>query len=239
MKQDHIVTAVSMERWKAAQESEARFAKSEAGSGDDYNTWWAKNFNNYEDIAGMRFDNVLEVGCGPHTNVRIIRPKVFNSRLFLEDPLIREYLNHRQILFWKKTPLQTLAALPSTEITSHPLENLPYRDGMMDLVICINVLDHVSNFPACMYEMNRVLSKGGVIVIGQDLTNATDFEECPETMTDVGHPIKVDLQTLGAWTLGYGKLFERVLSREEGRNPRCHYATYLGILQKPILSSVS
>jgi SAM-dependent methyltransferase len=106
---------------------------------------------------------------------------------------------------------------------------LPYKDASTDLVVCINVLDHVRDYDLCMSEMLRVLNKNGCLIIGQDLTNDEDFKMCPETITDVGHPVKVDLDIIRNSLNGMDTLFEKVLPREEGRNPRCHYGTYLGI----------
>ena len=65
------------------------------------------------------------------------------------------------------------------------------------------------------------------------VSNQEDFDNCPESYSDIGHPIKIDHllieQTLKSH---YQKLSEKILTRNEGRNPQAHYGTYLGILQK-------
>ena len=105
----------------------------------------------------------------------------------------------------------------------------------MDLVICINVLDHVNNYEQCMKEIFRVLSEDGLLILGQDLSNQEDLDHCPESYADVGHPITIDHIVLEQTFAGnYHKYFEKILPRVEGRNPKAHYATYLGILQKCI-----
>jgi len=76
------------------------------------------------------------------------------------------------------------------------------------------------------------LKTGGVLIIGQDMSNAEDLQLCPESWTDVGHPIKMDDEYLDAQTQGLSILFKNILPREKGRNPRCHYGTYLFIGQK-------
>jgi SAM-dependent methyltransferase len=44
-------------------------------------------------------------------------------------------------------------------------ENLPYRSGVFDVVICKTVLEHVKDIKACISEMKRVLGDGGLIYI--------------------------------------------------------------------------
>src|SRR5215211_3785219 len=90
------ITKVDAERWRAAQKFELEFAQNAVNSGDDYNYWWYSAFKNYESIHGLVLENVLEVGCGPHTNVRLILPHIQYKNLWLEDPLIKSYLQLRK-----------------------------------------------------------------------------------------------------------------------------------------------
>jgi ubiquinone/menaquinone biosynthesis C-methylase UbiE len=119
------------------------------------------------------------------------------------------------------------------DLSTSKLEDLPYRDNQMDLIICINVLDHVNDYDRCMQEIYRVLNTDGLLILGQDLSNQEDQELCPESYTDIGHPIKLDHVIIEKSLEGkYSHLFKKILSREEGRNPGAHYGTFLGILQK-------
>jgi len=171
-------------------------------------------------------------------------------KIWLEDPLIQYYVTHyltqcpsttdtiKSLI--KKPPkrenfcLELFSNLSySVDLSSAKLEDLPYKDGQMDLIVCINVLDHVNNYESCMSEMSRVLKSGGILILGQDLTNAEDLMNCPETVSDIGHPIKVDHALLDdTLSRSFEALSRNILSREEGRNPKAHYGTYLGVLQK-------
>jgi SAM-dependent methyltransferase len=248
MEENHIVQKVENCRWEQAQDFELNFARITIESDDDWNKWWFEKFDNYAILKKKHFPDILEVGCGPHTNIRYILPEVTFEKIWLEDPLIQFYITYnlnksnsfldclkRKI---KKGKVNYLVQLFSninikTDLSSSKLEDLPYKDKQMDLVICVNVLDHVSDYERCMSEIFRVLKKGGILILGQDLSNQEDRIQCPESYTDIGHPIKLDhLLIEGSLEGKYSKLFEKILTREKGRNPNAHYGTYLGILQK-------
>jgi SAM-dependent methyltransferase len=233
------ITQVDEERWRAAQSFEWSWASGEAVTGDDWNEWWAERFDGYAALRGRRFRSLLEVGCGPATNVRLLLPHVTVDHLFLEDPLIQAYLPlaYRTGPRWnRKTvrpPLWHLVTDRSrdVDISSSRLEKLPYGDATMDGVLCVNVLDHVQDAERCLAEIRRVLVPGGVVVMGQDLSNEEDFERAPEAWEDVGHPIKLDEAVLDGLLGSVEPLFRKVLPRGEGRNPAAHYATYLLIAE--------
>ena len=239
------ILRVSEIQWLRAQRFEKEFASANMLQGDDWNVWWKHQFNDYSEIRNKIFHNALEVGCGSHTNMLHILQGCEATNLFMEDPLIWFYLTGgkrpdgiRNQISWvtrKQTGLQLLAERYNEKFnaTAHPLEDLPYRNESMNLVVCINVLDHVRDFDLCMFEIKRVLAPGGYLVLGQDLTNGDDVAQCPEILTDAGHPIRVSKEIVEASVENYRKCYYTVLPRKNGRNPRCHYATYIGILQKP------
>lgn len=239
---DSTIAKVDAKRWSDAQKFEMNFAQNAVNRGDDHNYWWRKQFNNYKILRNLALPNVLEVGCGPHTNIRMILPIIKFQSLFLEDPLINAYLGltktHRIARIFKfmqfRSPVEIsrLHKKHQARLLSESLEDLSLPDGSIDLCVCINVLDHVRDADMCMKQIERVTKKGGLVIIGQDLSNKEDQILCPESWDDVGHPIKVDDSYLDT-QLGYlNPLYKKVLPREEGRNPRCHYGTYLLIGQK-------
>jgi SAM-dependent methyltransferase len=227
------VLRIESERWRAAQDFELRFAQGTVNAGDDYNLWWYAAFNRYEILAGKRFPHVIEVGCGPHTNIRLMIPRIRFEHLWLEDPLIHDYVKMKKesrflkFLRWRSpTTLAALARRYPVTLLSERLEELSLPDKSMDLCICINVLDHVQDAEQCFRQMRRIL-KSGVLILAQDLSNEDDRESCPESWNDVGHPIKLDAEFIDSHVKDIAPLYRRILPREQGRNPRCHYGTYL------------
>ena len=248
MNENHIIQKIDNNRWKQAQEFELKFARLTIESDDDWNQWWYEKFDRYSILKKRHFANILEVGCGPHTNIRYILPEITYDKIWLEDPLIQYYITYNLnklnsfVNFlkstFKKGKINYLLKIFSdlnvnVDLSSSKLENLPYKDYQMDLVVCVNVLDHVNDYDLCMNEIFRVLKKDGVLILGQDLSNEEDLVLCPESYSDIGHPIKIDHHLIEKTLAGkYKKLFERILSRDEGTNPKAHYGTYFGILQK-------
>jgi hypothetical protein len=56
------------------QKFELEFAYNNMLANDDWNYWWYYNFDKYQLITGRHFNNILEVGWGPHTNLKYILP---------------------------------------------------------------------------------------------------------------------------------------------------------------------
>lgn len=221
MKVETLVTKCSKLRWEKAQLWEKRLWASSPKDGDDWNLWWANKFDDYSFIH--RAESIIEVGCGPYArNTRYVIEKrgLTPSFVTLSDPLLSDYIAEN------KSVCEVIKKY-SAEVVSEPLENLS-SENKYDIVICINVLDHVFDAGKCVETCINLLSNGGVLIIGQDLTNGEDAKMCPETMADIGHPIKVtDDWVRGAIGNVLTPVFDKVLPRREGRNPKAHFGTLL------------
>src|SRR5258706_14580106 len=109
-----IITKVTPERWQEAQAWEREISKQIAAKGDDWNCWWFDKFAGYKILHGKYFNDVLEVGCGPNTNARLILPFINHRRLWLEDPLIKNY----------KIPTSKLYRNLETYFIAKPIEQM-------------------------------------------------------------------------------------------------------------------
>jgi SAM-dependent methyltransferase len=198
----------------------AAFGVVEKYRGDDDNRWWANCFDDYSFLPSTA-ENVIEVGCGPYTNMRLVRKACSPKHLFLSDPLIRTYVR------FKMTLVNELYRDASCYLDDHPLESLPYKDNYFDLAVMINVLDHVQDANACMANLIRVVKPGGIIILGQDLTNQEDIDAHPDGMR-TGHPITLNDEWFRPHLEGrFTPLIWKTLPRSEGRTPQWHYGTLL------------
>ncbi|MBI3663836.1 MAG: class I SAM-dependent methyltransferase [Acidobacteria bacterium] len=245
--EQQLTLAVSEERWRQAQEWEAAFWRSQnpapaqtltarakrlvkrllgrtsASPGDDWNHWWAEKFDGYR-VLPQRMERAIELGCGPYTNIRLIAEGRQMNEVWCSDPLVEHYLTFEERWLgqaWRRG---------TVEVDDHPIEECPFESDSFDLVVMINVLDHVRDALECLRQAARIARPGGWLVVGQDLSNAEDVARTGE---DAGHPIRIDDATLDAALLPeFEAVLHRVLTREEGRNPEAHYGTYLFLGRK-------
>jgi hypothetical protein len=151
----NLVVRVSQERWQQAQAWELHlwrhsdrlripalllrtlgWRREGLEAGDDWNEWWAARFGHYRTLP-TSIPAAIELGCGPYTNMRIICRGRQINRAYCSDPLVRHYAGFRW--GWLSRAYRQCKIL----IDDHPAEELPFADGVFDLTVMINVLDHV------------------------------------------------------------------------------------------------
>ena len=218
---------VEEERWKKAQEGELKVWLREPDDGDDWNQWWFEKFSNYSFLKelGKKVESVYEVGCGPYAKNLDHVIKVLGyepERIILEDPLLEKYYNANK-------SISRFSNNPKAIYISSPMEKISFSElkiDKVDVLICNNVLDHVQDVDKCFEHIYSSLKTGGVFIFGQDLTSDEDIQKYPEA--DEFHPIRLNEKHIKLLLNDdYEALFEKLLSREEGRNPDAHYATIL------------
>jgi SAM-dependent methyltransferase len=233
------VRSVSVERWREAQEWELAFWREgqrkrgwkrivwpavapilralnwRRARGDDWNHWWKDRFDGYRFLP-PHLGDCIELGCGPYTNMRLILEGRKARRVVCSDPLVNSYITFRGR--W----LAEAHARGLVEIDDYPAEEPKFPPASFDLVVMINVLDHVRDADLCMRKAIELLRPGGYIVLGQDLRDDADIADRPH---DVGHPIRLRRQDLEPYLQPLTTVLRADVSREESRDPRLHYAT--------------
>lgn len=114
----------------------------------------------YLNIQRHTFINqiIADIGCGPHGAVGCFEAKL----KFAIDPLVGVYNNEFDLLDQKDVIYLNCGA-----------ENVPLIDGLLDVVISRNSLDHVDNVENVIEEVHRLLRKGGEIYF------AINYQESP------------------------------------------------------------
>ena len=247
MVDESSVVSVSRERWLEAQAWERelwetsqcksgwrkaawpvlrpvlRAARWQRAWGDDWNHWWADEFDRYGFLP-QHLGDYIELGCGPYTNTRLILPGRTADRVVCSDPLAETYLTFRDR--W----LATAHREGRLEVDTHPIEELPFEPESFDVVVMNNVLDHVRDADLCLERAIEILRPGGVFVFGQDLSNDEDVRNHPY---DIGHPIRLSREACDRHLEGFDTLLRKDLPREAGREPKLHYATLIYAGRKP------
>jgi SAM-dependent methyltransferase len=191
--------------------------------GDDWNQWWKARFDGYGFLPA-ELGECIELGCGPYTNTRLILENRSAGRVVCSDPLIRSYITFRGR--W----LAEAYSAGRVEIDDHPIEEAPFASESFDLVVMINVLDHVRDADLCMRKAIELIRPGGYFVLGQDLSDEQDLAQHPY---DVGHPIRLKREDLDPYLEPLSTVLRKDLSREDGRDPRLHYGTLVYAGKKP------
>lgn len=215
-------TKCKKEKWAVAQKSELNIWTGRNKDGDDWNSWWASQFNSYNFLKDRNINSILEVGCGPYArNTKIILNILENkvNTIDLLDPLLQKYINDNLSV--------TQLIKEDTKLFDLPLEEFTDQNEKYDLIICINVFDHVYDSDLCINNIYNSLKEKGIVIIGQDLTNEEDLKN-EIVLNDHIHPIKLDHLFFEKHLKKYSKhIFNKILDRYNGRNPSAHYGTLL------------
>lgn len=186
---------------------------------DDNRRFWAPQFNNYEFLP-RAVESAIEVGCGPYTNMRVIRESCRIKNLVLSDPLMDTYIT------FKRTFVREMWKTKECVLDNHPLESLPFGDASFDLAVMVNVLDHVRDARLCMDSLVRILRPGGILVLAQDLSNEQDVRRHPDGLK-LGHPITLDEGWFESYLNRFSPIHRKLLPREQSRAPEWHYGTLI------------
>ncbi len=100
-------------------------------------------------------DTVLDMGCGPGTMSSVLLDSIKNvGYLVLADHLM-------PMLKTARSEIQDV----SSRFVSGLFENLPFREGIFDIVMCGFSLRDAQNFRDAVKEIHRVLKNDGRLII--------------------------------------------------------------------------
>ncbi len=192
---------------------------------EDWNSWWFEHFDGYR-VLPQEIRSCLEIGCGPYTNMRLLMKDRAISRIVCSDPLASEYVRMR------KTWLAESHKRGLVTVDSSPGERLMevFKPAEFEVVLLINVLDHVRDAEAVLTNAMSLTAPGGYLVVGQDLSHSIDLVV---SRYDIGHPIKIEPKWVERRVVAeFDPLLIRDLPRSAGRNPAAHCGTLLMIAQR-------
>lgn len=193
------VLSVPLERWQQAQVYElATWLTYGLGATEDRNTEHANLFGGYEALPEYLGDSVLEIGCGAFTNIREILIRGHKTkRVYLNDPLAREYQKHHPHCAYKDGKI----AGYDTYLFSEPIEDIT-QEGVVDTLIMVNVLSHCHDANAVFNRINNHLVKGGYLVFSEP---ARDIDV--SQVYDVGHPLSYTQDVIDNFLKGYKQVY--------------------------------
>ncbi|MHA1375703.1 MAG: class I SAM-dependent methyltransferase [Promethearchaeota archaeon] len=100
---------------------------------------------NLKNFQGLK---ALDLGCSGNSFLDLFDDKLHKSYLDIASLPLKRYIQNRN---------------------SHPLcgdiTRLPYRDDSFDFISALDVLEHIKDDIKAVSEINRIIKKGGIVVI--------------------------------------------------------------------------
>lgn len=122
------------------------FANALAKNLDRLERFWME-YRHLDKLRLLNPKRTLDVGCGLATGLHLLKGELHGI-----DPLMDHY--------------QTVYQYPEELILTNTFaETIPYPDAHFDLVLCTNVLDHVSDPKKVVSEIHRVLAPSGTFFL--------------------------------------------------------------------------
>jgi SAM-dependent methyltransferase len=199
--EDDNILSVDSERWHQAQEYErASWMDVNPHYTTDRNEAHANEFSNYANLTG-HVKCILELGCGPFTNTRLILNHVTADEIYLLDPLVMTYLKHPNCPYAD----QKLKGIP-VELIERSIEAYNPRRRKFDIVVMINTLPHCYDAQVVFEKVPKLVKKGGYLVWGE-------FPTMPEValddIYDVGHPLKIRPDRMEAFLSQFQEVYRK------------------------------
>jgi len=228
---DRGIVQVDQQRWNTAQGAERiHWMKRGRGLTDDRNQHHFAQFEGYQAIRGMRFRHAIELGCGPFTNLRLLRSCCEIEQCSLLDPLIDDYLRHphcaytrtelrwerpARSVFWQRSGSAIRRripwwptwrwpgrTIPVRSLYACPIEDMPFQDTY-DLVVLINVIEHCYDARVVLDKVLAMLAPGGVLVFHDKLFDHQRVREDVGKVYDAAHPLQVDRRLIEQWLVAH------------------------------------
>lgn len=108
------------------------------------------------ELEKLKSGKLLDIGCGNGDFFGLLKGKGFELH---GTDLAENMVNAAQKKYGD-----------IAKIIQSDAENLPYQDGMFDIIICNASFHHYTNPEAVLKEMRRVLKDNGVLLIGDPWT---------------------------------------------------------------------
>ena len=173
-------------RWQLAQYAELkwwrRYLKNQNPT--EYLRWkknyWAGFFEN-TGFEVSPVEKILEVGCGPAGAFIFFD----QNDVVALDPLLENYQ--------KFLPHFQAEKYPKTRFLSQPFENTDFQE-YFDLILCLNVINHVGNLDFFVKKLYSTLRPGGRMLLSTDVHNFLIFKKLFQIIPgDILHPQQFSL----------------------------------------------
>ena len=202
---------VPEERWKMAQKYERRtWMELSLSTKDDRNFDHIEKFDSFNTIKD-EFSNknsVIELGCGPFTNLRLLTDMFANSQLVLLDPLINDYISHENCSYKTGSLNGKKVSLINSTIEEFNPNNYSYEiPDKFDAVIMMNVIEHCFDVNAIFDKILQILNKDGIFIFAD--VYFKDVRTLVSNLYDAGHPLRLSELKMNEFLKNFKSIFDK------------------------------
>jgi SAM-dependent methyltransferase len=94
------------------------------------------------------------------------------------------------------------------------IEDMPYKEGWFDLIVCTDVFEHVLDLHACCVRILHVLKPGGILIVRVPYREDRSYYASPECPYDYVHLRAIDEHSL---RMRFEKVFECTVVEMQAR----------------------
>jgi len=221
---DGVIKKVSQERWEEAQEYEKHtWCFSEArGMTTDRNEDHMKRFGGYSMLNINLGDNLrmIELGCGPFTNLRLIIPQLYKKivKVDLLDPLLNDYVQHTRNCTYRSGVLSGHKA----NLINSSIEDFEVTDKY-DLIVMMNVLEHCRDIDLIFEKIKSMMHENSIFLFHDVAVEDDQVDEIVEKKWDAGHPILLTDSYLKKLVSGFRILYKNATVGSKGFDNEYYY----------------
>lgn len=196
---DDGVLQVDHARWQLAHDYERHtWLTHNINLKTDRNEFHQEQFDNYEALP-ENLGKVIELGCGPFTNLRLILPAHPAESVYLLDPLAKDYqAGHPHCAYKDGTLAGHDVTLMATTIED---SNTRHK---FDTLVMINVLPHCRDATAVLNFIRARVRSGGLVVLGE-----FPREHPAKLHYDAGHPLALKAHVLEDFLNEFEEVYRR------------------------------
>jgi SAM-dependent methyltransferase len=210
---DQGIPRVSRERWKSAQDAECHgWLEIWRDSQEDRNSLHLAMFDYLAMLHGRRFAKVIELGCGPFTNLRLMLMTLAADEVHLLDPLLDSYRSHPHCAYADGAlRLVDGRRVPIAGAYSSSIEEFD-NSHRFDVVVLINVIEHCFDVHRLFDRVWTMLNPGGLLLFHDRYFDHDDVAQNSARDYDTAHPLKVDRRIVDGFLGRFAEVFRRAVT---------------------------
>ncbi len=119
------------------------------------------NSQNFKKITNKNNTLILDCGCGYGSFYHIT--KKYNTIYYdFSFNLLKKFENIHNL---KTNKICGIIPTTNNKDKNNKNKYLPFKDNSFNIILCINVLEHIENYKYALNEFNRILKKEGILII--------------------------------------------------------------------------